>query len=110
MPFLRTDDNYSEDDRFEAVSFEARWLHFAALEYCARKLKDGHVSKTISGRNVVLAFRLSGVEADFPNVATQQFYIWFVWQGGSGGNMMKWAMLMMALAVAVMVVVVLFRK
>jgi class 3 adenylate cyclase len=34
--------------------------------------QDGHVSKTISGRNVVLAFRLSGVEADFPNVATQQ--------------------------------------
>jgi class 3 adenylate cyclase len=34
--------------------------------------KDGHVSKTISGRNVVLAFRLAGVEADFPNVATQQ--------------------------------------
>lgn len=33
---------------------------------------DGHVAKTISGRNVVLAFRLSGVEADFPNVATQQ--------------------------------------
>jgi hypothetical protein len=34
--------------------------------------QDGHVSKTISGRNVVLAFRLAGVEADFPNVATQQ--------------------------------------
>ncbi len=34
--------------------------------------QDGHVSKIISGRNVVLAFRLSGVEADFPNVATQQ--------------------------------------
>jgi class 3 adenylate cyclase len=34
--------------------------------------QDGHVSTTISGRNVVLAFRLSGVEADFPNVATQQ--------------------------------------
>jgi hypothetical protein len=33
--------------------------------------QDGHVSKIISGRNVVLAFRLSGVEADFPNVATQ---------------------------------------
>ena len=32
---------------------------------------DGHVSKIISGRNVVLAFRLSGVESDFPNVATQ---------------------------------------
>ncbi len=34
--------------------------------------QDGHVSKIISGRNVVLAFRISGVEADFPNVATQQ--------------------------------------
>lgn len=34
--------------------------------------QDGHVSKIISGRNVVLAFRLAGVEADFPNVATQQ--------------------------------------
>ena len=34
--------------------------------------QDGHVSKIISGRHVVLAFRLSGVEADFPNVATQQ--------------------------------------
>jgi class 3 adenylate cyclase len=34
--------------------------------------QDGHVSKVISGRNVVLAFRISGVEADFPNVATQQ--------------------------------------
>ena len=34
--------------------------------------QDGHVAKIISGRNVVLAFRLSGVEADFPNVATQQ--------------------------------------
>ena len=34
--------------------------------------QDGHVSKTISGRNVVLAFRLAGVEAAFPNVATQQ--------------------------------------
>jgi class 3 adenylate cyclase len=33
--------------------------------------QDGHVSKIISGRNVVLAFRLSGVESDFPNVATQ---------------------------------------
>lgn len=33
--------------------------------------KDGHESKIVSGRNVVLAFRLSGVEADFPNVATQ---------------------------------------
>jgi hypothetical protein len=33
---------------------------------------DGHESKIISGRNVVLAFRLSGVESDFPNVATQQ--------------------------------------
>lgn len=32
---------------------------------------SGHVSKIISGRNVVLAFRLSGVESDFPNVATQ---------------------------------------
>ncbi len=31
---------------------------------------SGHVSKIISGRNVVLAFRLSGVESDFPNVAT----------------------------------------
>jgi hypothetical protein len=30
------------------------------------------VSKIISGRNVVLAFRIAGVEADFPNVATQQ--------------------------------------
>lgn len=34
--------------------------------------QDGHVSRVVSGRNVVLAFRLSGVEADFPNVATQQ--------------------------------------
>ena len=34
--------------------------------------QDGHESKIISGRNVVLAFRLSGVESDFPNVATQQ--------------------------------------
>ena len=34
--------------------------------------QDGHVSKIISGRNVVLAFRIAGVEADFPNVATQQ--------------------------------------
>ena len=33
--------------------------------------QDGHESKIISGRNVVLAFRISGVEADFPNVATQ---------------------------------------
>ena len=28
--------------------------------------QDGHVSKIISGRNVVLAFRIAGVEADFP--------------------------------------------
>jgi class 3 adenylate cyclase len=34
--------------------------------------QDGHESKIISGRNVVLAFRLSGVESDFPNVSTQQ--------------------------------------
>ena len=32
---------------------------------------DGHASKIIAGRNVVLAFRLAGVESDFPNVATQ---------------------------------------
>jgi class 3 adenylate cyclase len=34
--------------------------------------QDGRLSTTISGRNVVLAFRLAGVESDFPNVATQQ--------------------------------------
>ena len=33
--------------------------------------EDGHESKIISGRNVVLAFRLAGIESDFPNVATQ---------------------------------------
>jgi len=32
--------------------------------------QSGHVSKIVSGRHVVLAFRLSGIECDFPNVAT----------------------------------------
>jgi hypothetical protein len=34
--------------------------------------RDGHRSKIIGGRHVVLAFRLAGIESDFPNVATQK--------------------------------------
>jgi hypothetical protein len=34
--------------------------------------KDDHCSKIIGGRHVVLAFRLSGIESDFPNLATQR--------------------------------------
>ena len=34
--------------------------------------KDDHRSKIIGGRHVVLAFRLAGIESDFPNLATQR--------------------------------------
>ena len=34
--------------------------------------KDDHCSKIIGGRHVVLAFRLAGIESDFPNIATQK--------------------------------------
>src|ERR1051325_11309894 len=33
---------------------------------------DGHESLDITGRAVVLAFRLSGIEASFPSIATQK--------------------------------------
>lgn len=34
--------------------------------------KDDHCSKIIGGRHVVLAFRMAGIESDFPNLATQR--------------------------------------
>ena len=53
--------------------------------------QNGHVSKIISGRNVVLAFRLSGVEADFPNVATQQKIVQVVSARSKNlANLKKW--------------------
>ena len=33
---------------------------------------DGHKSVDITGRTVVLAFRLSGIQSDFPNIITQR--------------------------------------
>lgn len=55
--------------------------------------QDGHVSKIISGRNVVLAFRLSGVEADFPNVATQHKIVQdLAARTRSLANLKKWAL------------------
>lgn len=71
MPFLRTDDNYSEDDRFEQVSFSARWLHFCALEYCARKLTDGHIKKS-------KVLRVSDV--DDPAVAAEELVEAGLWE------------------------------
>jgi class 3 adenylate cyclase len=56
-------------------------------------LNDGHVSKIISGRNVVLAFRLSGVEADFPNLATQQKIVQVISARSKNlASLKKWAL------------------
>lgn len=76
MPYLKLDDGYLDDDRFDDVSYPARWLHVAALTYCARRVTDGHVKK------VKLA-RLSDV--DDPTACAQELIDAGFWESTATG-------------------------